>query len=336
MPRISIRDVRNVAAKLRVTVARLGGVSQKELCVAFRQVNPHTEFHLDRSYKWTQGRALPRSAAVYEDWAAVLGLDRPGAWIAAAPLEAFIDALCRDSRTDRATLLRHAGLDAATAERGATDEAHGLCGVYACYSRAQSPYHDGQVIRGALAIQPAPREATGLVACYSQALGFGRSHVAGPVLAAARTLTLPLTQGSSRGVPPVSFHLHMPAPPASLLAGIMSSCTMVHPSGQPPYATRIVMMRVPLPVVALEASNRYMVPGRLALSRDLAALGLAMPDPEGLETQLDRFIHPAGTGRAGSDQIPMSDHIALGAACDRIWLGTLEARAGWDRPAAAE
>ena len=59
--------VRDFGAKLRITAAVLGCASQKDLCARFHEVNPETIFELDRSYKWMQGRALPRSARVYED-----------------------------------------------------------------------------------------------------------------------------------------------------------------------------------------------------------------------------------------------------------------------------
>ena len=53
--------------KLLVTQELLGCASRKELCARFRDVNPRTEFDLERSHKWMQGRAKPRSGRVYED-----------------------------------------------------------------------------------------------------------------------------------------------------------------------------------------------------------------------------------------------------------------------------
>ena len=335
MRNTDLRAARDVAAKLRLTAALLGGVSQKELCAAFRKVNPQTGFDLDRSYKWIQGRSLPRSTQIYEDWARLLGLAQPGAWVAGCGLDAFLDALCTGGRADRAGLLRRAGLDVPPDGGAAEAATHYLCGTYACYSQAQSPYYQGRILRGALVIGPAPRRAEGLTACYSQALSLGRSHVAGPVMIVGSMLALPLTTGGP-GVPPVSFHLHLPAPPGSLLAGIMGSCTMVHPGGQPPYATRVAMIRVPQSVEALERSNRYMEAGPLALSRDLAALGLLVRDATGLEARLDRFLRPVGTGWSGSDQVQMADQVALGGACDRAWLDTVGATASAGRVPAME
>ena len=103
-------EARDVAAKLRVTSALVDGVGQKSLCAAFRRANPRTGFDLARSYKWIQGRALPRSAEVYEDWALVCGLDRPGRWIAACTLDEFVAEICAARGVERAVLLRRAGL----------------------------------------------------------------------------------------------------------------------------------------------------------------------------------------------------------------------------------
>jgi hypothetical protein len=73
--------VRDFGAKLRITAAALGCGSQKDLRARFREANPRTTLELERSYKWVQGRVLPRSAQVYEDWAKLLGTGRPLAWL---------------------------------------------------------------------------------------------------------------------------------------------------------------------------------------------------------------------------------------------------------------
>jgi hypothetical protein len=162
MPGPGEKETRDVAAKLRVTATLLGCASQKEFCAAFRHANPRTEFDLGRSYKWIQGRFLPRSPRVYEDWAGVLGMDRSADWIASCTLDAFVEALCARHAVDRTALLRHAGLDngrGAPSAAGAAEDY--LCGAYACYSLAQSPYYGGRLIRGTLTIEPAARRAAG-------------------------------------------------------------------------------------------------------------------------------------------------------------------------------
>jgi len=79
--------------------------THKDLAAAFRRVNPATPFDVDRAYKWLQGRAQPREQQIYEDWSKVLGLDRPGQWIADCDAEAFLDEICVRHGRDREDLL---------------------------------------------------------------------------------------------------------------------------------------------------------------------------------------------------------------------------------------
>ena len=87
---------REIPEKLRLTAAVLGCATRKELCARFRAASPATRFDLERANKWMQGRALPRDASVYDDWARAVGTARPGAWLAActaAELAAELAAL---------------------------------------------------------------------------------------------------------------------------------------------------------------------------------------------------------------------------------------------------
>ena len=113
------RDACDVAAKLRVTAALLDCAGQKELCAAFRRANPQTGFDPDRSYKWIQGRSLPRSPQIYEDRATVCGLDRPGSWVAACTVNDFVTRLCVVCDVERTALRRRAGLGEDMADHGA-------------------------------------------------------------------------------------------------------------------------------------------------------------------------------------------------------------------------
>lgn len=104
--------VRHLPEKLRVTAALLGCANQKDLCAVFRRVNPNTDFDLERSYKWMQGRTLPRSARLYDDWALVVGADaaHPGSWLAACPLGEFVALLGARHGLEPDVLLQRAGL----------------------------------------------------------------------------------------------------------------------------------------------------------------------------------------------------------------------------------
>jgi len=328
----TVDSVRDLPEKLRLTAALLGCASQKDLCAAFRRVNPHSDFDLERSYKWMQGRAAPRSARVYEDWASLVGVDEERmSWLASCGLGEFVDAVCARHGLDRTSLLRRAGLGSgAAAGADGTAAAGGpdgfVCGAYACYSHAQAPYYRGRLIRGALVIEPAARRWEGLVAAYSQALAGGRAEASGPVGMYGRAMCLEL-RVPSPGMAPLFCSLFRPSPPASVLAGVMCGVTAMHPGGQPPYATRIAMVRVPAAAAAgLQASNRYLDQAEGPISRDLAALGLRLLDPEGLDAQFDRFLRP-GEGSGGCDQASLDDYAALAMACDRNWL---------ERAAAAE
>ena len=117
--------VRDFGAKLRITAAVLGCASQKDLCARFREVNPGTTFELDRSYKWMQGRALPRSARLYEDWAALLGTGRPVAWLQSCTVDEFLELVCDRHEVSREALVARAGLGAAPRRRGDRAEPRG-------------------------------------------------------------------------------------------------------------------------------------------------------------------------------------------------------------------
>src|SRR5262245_2655082 len=105
--------VRDFAAKLRITAAALGCTSQKDLCAQFLRVNPATTFDVDRSYKWMQERALPRSAKLYDDWALLLGTERPPAYLQSCTLDEFLDLACDRFGLSREALVARAGLDVA-------------------------------------------------------------------------------------------------------------------------------------------------------------------------------------------------------------------------------
>jgi len=109
--------VRDFAEKLRLTVVLLGCASQKDLCLLFRKVNPATEFDLERSYNWVQGRSRTGSATVYEDWAALLATDRPTGFLTSCSMDEFLDVVACRFDLRRAELARMAGDPAAEAEQ---------------------------------------------------------------------------------------------------------------------------------------------------------------------------------------------------------------------------
>lgn len=304
------------ATKLRLTAAVLGCPGRKELCARFRAVNPATHFDLERSHKWLQGRALPRSAQVYEDWAKVLGTRRSGAWLASCTVDAFLGEICALYDADGATLRLRAEVDAvgggpAGQHRG--DLALGyLCGTYACYSMAWSPYYRGRVIRGTLLLQPGSRAAP-LVARYTEELVGKTMLFTGEAWLAGRTVHL-LVRGPEDGSP-LFVSLFLPGPPASVLCGVMSGAIVVGPEPRPS-ATRMVVVRVPADA---GASNRYMelTPGTVA--DDLTALGMSLAEPLEVGTLVRDVL--LGGGNGGLEQVSASDQARLASVLDVAYLG---------------
>ncbi len=295
--------------KLRLTALVLGCSGRKALCARFREVNPTTQFDLERANKWMQGRAVPRSAEVYADWARVR-------WLADCPLEAFAEEL---------RVLFGPRVDALAAEIGAARRPFGggpgwtrngdgefaPAGHYACYSHAWSPHYRGQMIRGALAITDGRRGDRD--ACYTERL-LGRDVLfTGPVQQVGRTLHVVLR--GPAGVSPLFLSVLMPGPPGSVLCGILSGATAVGPEPLPS-ATRIVVVRVP---AAATPSNRYFTPEPGAFAADLAALGLAGIDEATAERAI-RSALAAGGNVAGHDQVTLEAMTALAMALDVAWL----------------
>src|SRR5262245_18312802 len=181
--------------KLRLTAAFLGAVTRKDLAAAFRRVNSATAFDIDRANKWQQGRAQPRQLSVYEDWAKLLELDRPGAWIADCNVEAFADTLCQRHGLARDELDRRADAQNRASSSSAREQrALEISGTYACYSNAWSPYYRGQLIRGVLKIEGKGGGPPGAVATYEELLPTGRLLMEGSIAIARRGMYLSLQE----------------------------------------------------------------------------------------------------------------------------------------------
>jgi hypothetical protein len=57
-----------------------------------------------------QGRARPRSARLYEDWATLLGTSSPIAQLQSCTIDEFLDLLCDRHKVSREALLTRAGI----------------------------------------------------------------------------------------------------------------------------------------------------------------------------------------------------------------------------------
>ena len=258
-------------AKLRVTQELLGCNSRKELCARFRELNPRTEFDLERSHKWMQGRAKPRSARVYDDWARLLGTERSASWLVACTLDAFFDEVCRVFAADPVDLKRRAGFDeqGGTLARVGGAAIHYLCGDYIAYSHAWSPYFHEQLIRGSLQIEPG--KGNRFAARYRRTLPSGqveldRCSQSGRPGAASR-----VARGRQRRA--VLYQCSAVGAPGQHVSGVGFRR---HPGGPDPLpsATRIVLIRVPdSRAVEIDRSNGYLMLEPAALEANFAAAG---------------------------------------------------------------
>jgi hypothetical protein len=325
--------VQDFAWKLRVTAAALGASTRKDLARAFRRANPATTFEVDRAAKWLQGRARPREQSLYEDWAAVLDLGRPAAWLGECGPEEFLEAVCARHGVAAEALRRRAEafVRPRPAAAAAADRRHHLCGTFACYRHAFSPYYRGRLIRASMVIeQAAGAGAPSLRARYAESLPTGVVRPEGPVGYAGRSLYVDLSVAAGDGdLARAFFSLFMPAPPASVLAGLHCGATLIGALPEPS-CSRLAIVRVPHEDAAsVERSNRYMEPGE-SVARDLAALGLAAGRPGELDARLDRLLRGGPGG--GLDQLDAAEYTALVATLDRAWLDTLARRRGPSAP----
>jgi hypothetical protein len=263
----------DIDRKLCLTAALLGAVTRKDLAAAFRRVNPHTPFDIERAHKWLQGRARPREQQLYEDWAHVLDIGRPGAWIADCDFATFVEVLCRARHEDREVLLRRAqafgGGDADRAPRGAGSTVEmDLAGIFAGYSHSWSPYFRGRLLRGGLKIEH--RAGGGFSAVYSQARHTHDPNVAlGDVTLLQRALLLDLREPHGRTA--FMFTLFPPSSPVSVLGGLMCGPALLGPDPQPS-VSRIVLVRLPEWPPVLSSAECIMDPGA-SIADDLAELG---------------------------------------------------------------
>lgn len=301
-------------AKLLLTQELLGCSSRKELCARFRDFNPHTEFDLERSHKWLQGRAKPRSARVYEDWARLLGTDRAPSWLVACTLEAFVDEVCRIFAADPGDLKRRAGIlgqRSGSGQRAGTP-VHYVCGDYAAYSHAWSPYFRDQLIRGSILIEPG--RGNRFAARYREVLPSGPVELTGPANLVGRVLHLELHEAGSGA--PLFVSVFLSGRPASVLPGVASGATLAGPDPLPS-ATRIVLIRVPDGIGAsLERSNQYLAPEAAAIRANFAAAGIRPADPQGAAVELRSFLQ--GDDRRGVTHVSQAAHARLAGAFDPV------------------
>jgi hypothetical protein len=281
----------DIPAKLRATMAALGCHTRKELVARFRTSNPRSACDIEPLHKWMQGRATPRLAGFYDEWAALIGLARPGAWIATCTLETFLAETTACSGFDDSTLRRSAAPK--PARLGPAAQTHGLlgglaslCGTYLCWSRATSPHYPNHIIRGLL--QLAPDRDASLRANYSEHLPSGEIVMEGRAAISGRTLNIEMGHPDS-GLTMVIV-AHVPGPPVSVLCGLSVGASALA-SEALPSAEAILAVRATMAGSA-NVPNGYMRICQSALSADLAAIGIMGPASDAVAARAVSFLSP--------------------------------------------
>ena len=310
----------HVDQKLRATASLLGAVTRKDLAAAFRRVNPATSFDVERAHKWMQGRAQPREAQLYEDWAVLLDVGRTGEWVANCDFQSFVETVAARHTFDQERLWTSGGEGPAGRRfKQLGDADRDLIGTYVCYSHAWSPYFRGQIIRGALSIT-SKQDASGLHVTYTEALPTGSLQVNGFLSLSRRSISFCLQD--AHGDAQLLFCLFPPTLPVRVLGGLMCGATIIG-SDPSPSATRIILIRLPTASLAhADSTSPYLAPNT-SFSKDLAGLGFMASSPEDLDEGVNKFLNSRAEGPL--DQPSPADFRALTEQFDCEWINNLSA-----------
>lgn len=307
----------DIDRKLRLTAAAVGARTRKDLAAAFRQVNPRTNFDVERANKWLQGRAQPRDQRLYDDWAAVIDVGHGGAWIADCSYGEFLEALATAQSEDATVLERRARAFAgdpvprtAPAELPASFQGD-LAGSYLCYSPAWSPYFAGRLIRGSLRFE---RRLEGFHARYEQSRVQDTIVAEGEVEVLRRAVLMHLREPHGRTG--FVFSLFPPMSLVSVLGGLMSGVAVLGADPHP-CASRIVMIRLPETAPEPPVRDCLLEPGA-SIAADLASFGVPLGDPEEGDRRLAAFF-ATGIGPE-HDAGGFPSYRALVEFFDREWI----------------
>lgn len=292
-----------LAVKLRMVAAALGCASRKEFCARFRAVNAATQCDLERLNKWMQGRSLPRAASVYADLAAVIGSTKPGSWIAGCSVEEFAAEIAACTGAEALAVPDMPARRAEPALTGLFGGTASLAGAFAAYSLAWSPHYRGTLIRGALRLQSDARGK--LMATYAESLLGRQLQLGGEVQIGRRAMDFTLREPESGA--PLFVALHVPGPPASVLAGVMCGTAFLSHEALPS-ATRIIFVRVP-DTAALNASNRYLAAEEGAVAADLATLGLVLREAGRVDASVRAILGAVPAQVSTQEQATLADML---------------------------
>ncbi len=310
-------SVIDIDRKLALTAAALGVRTRKELAAAFRKANPRTGFDVERANKWLQARARPREQSIYEDWAAVLAVGRPGAWIGECGLAEFLAVLAEATGEAPETLERRAAAFAGPSHRAFAEAPAGfegdLAGTYVGYSAAWTPYFAGRLIRGILDVE---RENGAFTARYTQARAQDSvtAHGVADVLPRGIVMHLREPHGRTGFV----FALFPPMSVVSVLGGLVSGIALLGAEPRPS-VSRIVLVRVDGDREALLAGDCLLEPDA-SVADDLAQRGVDLATPGEVDSRIAAFLDTGGA--TGIDATANAAYRGLVELFDREWIRT--------------
>ena len=294
--------------KLRFAAVVLGCTTRKELALAFRSINPETSFDVERADKWLSGKAMPRGGDIYRDWSRLLDLDRPLEWMAACSAEELADVVTQRHSLSSELLLERArdfphGARRHSAPRPLDGGASFIEGAYACYSFSFSPYFPGWLIRSSMVIGPG--HGLGSVA-YSHNMPPLPTRFSGNITFNGRGMQIALHQ-TVAGDMRIHMALFGPAPPATVLAGMLCGAAVVTPEPEPS-AARIILIRLPAPSPAFDALYTAFQPEEL-IADDLALAGLHFSDRDEVDRRIKEYL-PARP-KNGIEQVATAEYREL-------------------------
>lgn len=299
---------RDFAMKLRLAAVVLGCTTRKELAAAFRTANPETTFDVERADKWLNGRALPRTADVYRDLSRLLAPDRPLEWTTGCSADELLAVLVERADLPPDLLLEAArnfphGARRQPAPRPIDSGASFVEGAYACYSYSFSPYFPGWLIRSSMLIGPGHGENS---VAYSHNMPPLPTRFVGDITFNGRGMQIALHQTVS-GDMRIHMALFGPAPPATVLAGMLCGAAVVTPEPEPS-AARIILIRLPAPSPAFDALHTAFQPHE-SIADDLALAGMPFSNPAELDRRIKDYL-PAQP-RNGIEQIATVEYRQL-------------------------
>ncbi len=268
-------------------MAALGLSSRKGLTARFHAVNPRCSCEAETLHRWMQGRALPRHATVYADWAQVLGLRRSGEWIAACTLHAFIEEVSTTTGIGVPSLVRAAAT--ASPRQPVSPAVHGLVGGLASlcggYCRSFSPEFPEHILSGVLRLELG-RSGT-LRAEYSENTRLGPSKLAGNASLSGWALNMVVVDAIS-GIT-LFINLHLPGHPVTVICGLMRGHAVVSSA---PLVSSSPFLAVKLPGTASGDRSRYLIPTPGAVAADHCSVGISVRDLTAFDTRVRAFPAP--------------------------------------------